>query len=211
MHSRTTIRLLIASFLLAGQTLMGCESSWERTYRLSEVAPARPAGSTVVLREVPWERLQGTLGDLHARRVSSDVHPDEWTAEQKQEAKATLLRGLQVSGDPSEVTILGRSEFRTTLPTRPDDGELESFARKMGATMVVWSSTYLGKVRTTVQEPVTSYSTGSDYGRGRDGRRRSSTYTENSTIWVPVSVDADEHAWAAYLLRVDAQAMDDAR
>lgn len=153
------------------------------------------------LREAAWDRLQATLAELQAERSASDVHPDEWPAERKAEANARLLRGLQVSADPAGVDVLGRSAFHTTRPTRPDDGELERFARKIGATMVVWSGTYLGRVLTTEREPVTEYSTATRHYRDKKGKWRSETYTVNSTIWVPVTVEADEHAWVAYFLR----------
>lgn len=196
------MKRLIPCFTGLMLTLVGCTSTWENMYTpVGERAPALPADAAVTLREVPWERVQATLGELEKERAASDVHPDEWTDEQKGEAKTKLLRGLQVSADPAAVRVLGRSVFRSTERVQPNSGELEAFARKIGATMVVWSSTYLGKTEKIVQEPVSQYSTGTDRYRDDRGRRRTDSYTENSTLWVPVVVKADEHAWTAYFLR----------
>lgn len=193
---------LLAILLVGVAIFGGCETRWESAFR-STGAAMRPLekGALVTLREAPWDRLQATLAELQGERSASDIHPDEWPAERHAEAKARLLRGLQVSADPASVEVLGRSEFRTTHATRPDDGELEAFGQKIGATMVVWSSTYLGRVSTTQQEPVTEYSTATRHYRDRKGKWRSETYTDHSTIWVPVTVEADEHAWMAYFLR----------
>lgn len=196
------MKRLLVTIILAGVT--GCESKWQSAYRPSgPQASPLPPRTHVLLREVPWERLQAILQTLQDERIASDVHPDEWPADRRNAAHAELLRGLQISADPRTVRVLGRSEFRTTWPTRPDDGDLERFARSIGATMVAWSSTYLGKTLTTRQEPVTGYSTGSHPRRDHHGRWRSDSFSEHSTIWVPVTVEADEHAWVAYFLRED--------
>jgi hypothetical protein len=193
--------VLVGGLCLA--VLAGCEASpWERGYEASGAAsPPRGKGAPVVLREVPWERLRATLEELNAERIASDIHPDEWSGQQKEAAHARLLRGLQVSADPRTVEVLGRSAFNTTWAVRPGDGELEGFARSRGATMVVWSSTYVGKADVIEKEPVTGWSTGTDRHRGPDGKWRSETSTHDSTIWVPVAVQKDEHAWMAYFLR----------
>lgn len=177
----------------------GCgPSNWERTFTAQSTAPALLPADPVRMREVPWERVESALVQLDAQRAASDVPPEEWPADKKLAAKAELLRALQVSAPPEQVELLGRSAFRTTYRTDPADGELEALARKKGANLVVWSSNYLGKAQIVRDEPVTEWRTGSYYS-GRD--RRSRTYTENSTIWVPVVVEADEHAFMAYFLR----------
>lgn len=206
-------RSFIIGMLLVG--LLGAPacgpSAWERGFSGSgAVAPARAKNAPVTLREVEWDRLQKTLAELMAERVASDVDPEEWPREQKESAKARLLRCLRVSQDPASIEVLGRTDFRTTAPIRPDDGELEALARKVGATMVVWSSTYLGQTDEWRQEPVTEYRTTTVWtSRGGKKRPYASTYTETSTYWIPVVVRADEHAWVAYFLRdLDAIAAD---
>jgi hypothetical protein len=46
---------------------------------------------------------------------------------------------------------------------------------------------------------VTEWRSGSWSPRSSDGRSR--TFSENSTIWVPIVVQQDERAWMAYFLR----------
>lgn len=190
----------------------GCAAQpWASSFTPTDAsAPERRADAPVVRREVPWERLQQTLNELLQERIASDIHPDEWPAERKAAAKARLLKGLQVSEDSALVTVLGRSEFRSTSEVRTDDGGLDSFARRIGATMVVWSRTYLGRRQVTTHEPANEYTTVSRPFRDKRGHWRYDSYTEHSTIWVPVQVEADEHAWMAYFLRENEAVMRDA-
>jgi hypothetical protein len=160
---------------------------------------ALPAKQEVKIREVPWQRLDAALQELEEERAAADAPPDEWPADKSLAAEQKLLTALQVTADPSHVEILGRSTFRTTSETNPNSGELAAFARKVGADTVVWSSSYLGKAQIVRDEPVTEWRTGS----WSTGKRRSQTYTESSTIWVPVVVEGDEHAFLVYFLRTD--------
>ncbi len=192
--------------LLAG-VLSGCTPSpWQQNYKGSIEGPSTP-GSRVVVRTVPWERLQSALDEMRSEVAASDVHPDEWDAAKKLEHKARLLRGLQVSGAPDAVHVLGMSEFRTTHSVRPETDEgaqqLADTARKVGADMVVWSSRSLGKTDVVTDHPVSSWSTGSDYYRDPNdaNRRRSTSYTEHTTTWIPVRVTRDEYGFVAYFLR----------
>lgn len=182
----------------------GCgPSAWEARFEpASYTAAPREPDAPVQIREVPWETLDRALKEIQADVAASEVHPDEWPEDRKIATRAKLLRGLQVSGDASAIHVLGRSYFRTTEDVRPGDGELAAFARKVGATQVVWASTHVGRVDKVVQEPVTEYRSGwwSDYST-RDRRRpRGGSYSESSTTWVPIAVQADEYAFIAYFL-----------
>jgi hypothetical protein len=190
----------VSGTLLVGW-LAGCSSEWERAYSPAG-ASAAPlhAGQPLKIRDVPWQRLDVALYELEQERAASDAPPDEWPDEKKAAAKQKLLTALQVTADASSVEILGRSTFRTTWTTNPNDGELAAFARKIGADTVVWSSNYLGKAQVVRDEPVSEWRSGS-WSTGPDGRRRSDTFSENSTIWVPIVVEADENAFVAYFLR----------
>jgi len=186
---------------LAGGVMGSCSTSpWQSEYVAAgtPIAAAEYRGA-VRVREVPWERVQQTLTVLQKEWAESDVPPDEWSDAQKLERKAKLLRGLQVTSDPRSVEVLGRSEFRTTDRLRPDDGELMAFAKKIGATSVVWSSIYMGKTDVVRNEPVTEYRTGSHDRWNGGGNSR--TFSETSTVYVPIVVKADERAWVAYFLR----------
>lgn len=186
--------------------LTGCTSSaWQSAYegeqpaRLREATPE--ARARVVIREVPWERIEQVRRELQAEVAASDTHPDEWPADRREAVRAKLLRGLQVSESASAIDILGRSEFSSTDTVRPDDGSLAEWAARIGASRVVWSSRYVGKADKIVSEPVWTHTSGSDSFPRASGRRRWSSYSENSTTWVPVVVQADQTAWVAYFLR----------
>lgn len=149
------------------------------------------------VREVDWKRLIDGLEELKEAEARSDVPRGQWPESRQREHKAAFLRTLQVTGEPKGVHILGRTEFRTTAPLKPQlDSDLRRFARKIGANEVVWARFYLGKTEEIVREPVTTYTTGTDF-----SRRGSDAYSESSTSWVPVVVDADEFEYAAYFLR----------
>lgn len=185
--------------------LAGCGPSiWEARFEpTSFTASPLEKDAAVQIRQVPWETLDRALRDIEADIAASDIHPDEWPAERKTAARAKLLRGLQVSADPEAVRVLGRSVFRTTDDVRANDGELAAFAREIGATMVVWSSNHLGLRERVVQEPVTEYRQGwwDDYsGRGRR-RPRGGSYSETTTTWVPLTVQADEYLFIVYFLQ----------
>ena len=210
MNTRTNIVLAaLAAAGIAGLGLGGCagESVWEQTFvGAPESSAATLAASTPVRpRSIPWERMQKTLTDLEHDAAMSDVHPDDWTAEQKQQAKAKLLRGLQFGGDPARTQVLGRCEFRTTETIRPDAADraaLEHFARKIGATDVAWSSKILGKTEKVENHPVTSNSTGNVWGSHRDRDRWwDDNFTQTTTTWVPMRVPADDTGFVAYFLR----------
>jgi hypothetical protein len=182
--------------------LAGCsQTPWESQFKRGEAA-AEPLNSStpVKLREVPWERVQHALSDIQDKLSKSDTHVDDWSQEEKTRLRGELLRGLQVATPPQNIEVLGRSEFRTTSGIRPGDGSLEAFARKLGATTVVYTSTYLGKAEAVRQEAVQSYRTGSHY-YDRNGTHRDSVLSESSIYWIPVAVQADEHGFIAFFLR----------
>lgn len=205
-HRRTSVSTLVSLVAVLGVSGMfgGCAASpWESSYNGVSLKGASLESTRVIVRDVPWERYESTQAKLESMRAQSDVHKDDWSEAKKNEYKALLLQGLQVQGDPAGVEILGSSMFRSTTPVRPNSGELSEFAASIGATRVVWASRGLGKRNVVVREPVWSYSTGSDLFRDQtDGSRRSSTYTESTTTWVPVVIEEDETAWVAYFIRM---------
>jgi hypothetical protein len=192
--------MLLRTTLLAAvlAILQGCSTNpWEREFAGVELATLEGGQTTVNVREVPWERLQKGLEELHQQAVASDVPESEWPEDRRAQARAHLLRTLQVSQDPAQVTVVGRSEFRTTTTLRPDrDANLVDLARKVGANEVVWSRRHLGTADTIIQEPVTTFSSGHGW-----SRRSRGSFSESSTTWVPVVVAADEYAYVAYFLR----------
>jgi hypothetical protein len=191
----------------AAQFMAGCasETVWERALeRGPEASPVNVSlANEVTVRQVPWERVDRTIRELEASYASSDIHPDEWTSEQKMAAKGTLLRGLQVSQPAASVRVLGRSYFRTTDSMPRSDADLRALGAKLGANMVVYSTRVLGKADKIVSEPVTSNTWGSGWRRDRDGDYRPDTYSESTTSWVPLRITADETGAVAYYLFVE--------
>ena len=183
--------------LLALAPLGACATAWKQHYEGEPPGSVEPSES-VTLREVPWARVDQMLRDIESARAASDTHPDEWPPERLAAEKATLLEGLQISEPPDDIEILGRSVFRSTTPLRPGDGSLASFARSIGADYAVWSSNYLGTKEIVQQEPVRS--TGF-YGSYRHDGRHGYYDPWGRTSFVPVVIEADEHAWVVYYLR----------
>ncbi len=192
----------ITSLLLAAAVFQGCSSTPSAWVQHYDGAPEGTYGPTesVTLREVPWSRLTETLEEIEAERADSDIHRDEWEPERAMQEQIELLRGLQISGDPEQMVILGRSAFRTVDQLDPDDGSLDEFARSIGADYALWSADLVGTRSVTRNRPVhhSGFSTGVGFGsRGRGfggGPWVGTTY-------VPVAVDADEYAWVVYYLR----------
>lgn len=190
--------------------MVGCASQtvWEKNLARSETSSGvvlvpLDKNAPVIVRDIAWDRLQTTLGEIEQARATSDVHVSEWTADQKAAEKARLLRGLQVSQNPQSVTVVAHSQFRTTDGLGDPRATLPEVARKMGANLVVYSTRVLGKTDKIVQEPVSSNRSGTVWYRDRDDRYRSDNYNEQQTTWVPVRVSADEVGAIAFFLRVD--------
>jgi hypothetical protein len=196
----TALMRVFIFLLLILSAASGCSTSlWEREYAGHRVTEPKPAPDAPVrLREVPWDRVDAAMQALRTKLAASDKHFDEWPADQKNNAKASLLTALQISEPADSITVLGRSDFRTTTPLKPNDGELEAFARKLGATTVVYSSTYLGKADRIVHE----WMMGSG-GWWDDPWHRDSSYlsSEMRTTSVPIRIQSDELAWRVFYLR----------
>jgi hypothetical protein len=211
-------RAIAAALLLAPLALLAACSPtiWERTFQPDPSAtialnpdgtlqplPAAEQPRDVLIREIPWERLDAVRADLRRDVASSDTHPDDWTPERRAAAHAALLKGLQITADPATITVLGLSEFRTTDTVRPPttDGSLAAFARRLGATRVVWASRYLGKADRVTHEPVTVFRDNHDwYWDGNERRYRPSAFPDRTTATIPLVIQTDESAWAAYFL-----------
>lgn len=188
----------IASLLPGGCTT----SPWQATYSAISTEPLSPT-TDARIRAVSWERLEPVLRELDAEAAKSDAPPEEWSADLRAQRQAKLLEALQVTRDAGSVEIIGRSAFKTTDRVEPDDGQLAALARQKGADLVVYSRSYLGKTEKIVSEPVTTYSSGSESWWGSDSRRRRRhvDFSETSTSWVPMKIQADEHFFVAYFLK----------
>jgi hypothetical protein len=188
--------------LLAALILTGCASSrWETEYVGVKAPGSGARAEPVEVRSVPWERVDATLKELDAEIAGSDVPAAYWSEERKADAHTKLMRGLQVKADPRTVVVLGRSEFATYDPMMPGSAggraELESFARKIGADAVVWSSHSLGITERLVDRPIYG-GRGELYGIDPAVR---ATYSDSETMWVPTRVSSERTAYLAFFLR----------
>lgn len=183
--------------------LAGCTTVWEESYRPISEIPKLSSGQKISIREVPWERMERAIEDSRQRIVESDRHPSEWSDEEQIAARADLLEALQVSNDPASVQVIGVSSFRTTDVVKPWDGSLVGFARKVGATHVVWADRYLGKAEAIVDRTI--YIDRLDFGDGidADGNPRDRFRSGTTTSTVPVVVNRDERGYTAFFLHID--------
>lgn len=191
------IRML--SILLFGAILGGCSSPWKDHYVGAPIGHYERVDDAVV-REVPWQRIDEALHFIDDQRAESDVHWSEWSRDDKFEEQGVLLKALQISVDPRDIIVLGRSVFRSTDEISPRDGSLKSFAESIGADYAIWSAHYVGKAERVVQEPVRR--SGISFGvHSGHGHHAHSTGVWDQTVYVPVVVEADEYAWVVYYLR----------
>jgi hypothetical protein len=162
-------------------------------------AASEPA--SVEIREIPWERMAQVLDEEAAALTAADEHPADWGEDRLLTHRAMLLNGLQVQGDPARIEIIGRSSFRGLGAVRPrgtDRADVERQARAVGADAVIVATTFLGRVDTIEDRPVTTFGFGGSYARGRyDGR----TGIRSGTTWVPVRAEADQIGVVAFFLR----------
>ncbi|RMH26470.1 MAG: hypothetical protein D6692_09230 [Planctomycetota bacterium] len=196
----TLARFAKSLSLLALLAISACTTTWQDHYRGVPAGVYEPTPE-VTLREVPWPRIDATLQSIRDKRAASDTHWDEWTSEQKLEEQAELLSGLQISEDPQDIIVLGRSVFRSTDRLRPDDGSLAKFARSLGADYAVWSAHYIGTKEVVQQEPVYESGWSSRGYRDSHGHYRRDFVPWDRTVFVPVVVEADEYVWVVYFLR----------
>lgn len=197
-----------AAMSLVMVALCGCTTGgqWTNHYqpevlgRVEGTGPVLGEQDAVEIREVAWERMEAAL-NVERRGGLGDIHPRDWTDDIRSTEREALLRELQVT-DPGATTILGRATFASTeVATKK---ELLAKARKVGANRVIVSTRPLGQREVIRDEPVTTTSSGTRWSsrRDRDGRYRHESYSETSTTYVPVVVDADLIQYAAYFLRV---------
>lgn len=199
-------RLNIAAMLLIPLFMMGCAANpWEKNFEPNPglAVKAWPATESVQVREVEFERLQKYAGDEKRLRVESTTNPADYSPQQRADAKNRLLETLQLKERGDEIEVLGWSEFSDNDRLDIRSSPLSSFGKSIGADYVVVASQYLGKVSTTIERPMTTYSTG--YITTVPGRagRRGYTRTESiqSTTWVPMNVIEDHFLYTAAFLR----------
>lgn len=190
--------VLLAVLPLAG----GCASQWEKHFPATEGFADRQTAAVerVEIRTVPFERIRKYEEDERQLQIDSPVAPADWDASQRREAKARLLRALQLQAEPDQVDVLGWSDFHTTQ--EPGLDSLRQFARKLGSDVVVVAEAPAGQVTTIQQQPVHSDQQG--WVTPIDRRRRYAGgyfYSDRSTTWVPIAVTENQTYYQAFFLR----------
>lgn len=192
--------------ILACLTACATGGEWSNHYqpevlgRVEGTGPVLGEQDDIDIREIAWDRMEAAL-NVERRAGLGDVHPRDWSDEARAPERMALLRELQVP-DSTAAMILGRATFASTEVATKE--QLLDKARKVGANRVIVSTRPLGQREVIRDEPVTTTSTGTRWSnrRDRDGRYRHESYSETSTTYVPVVVDADLVQYAAYFLRV---------
>jgi hypothetical protein len=187
-------------FFLVAIFSCGCATNpWQKSFQPNPLLEGQkfPPAESVQVRNVEFERLQRYSAQEKKIRVESTTSPADYTPEERAAAKDRLLEALQMRERGDEIEVLGWSEFESTQQLDSRSSMLSDFAKGIGADYVVVSSEYLGRVMTTVDRPLTTYS--HVYAWGRRGHAYPLSYSD--TTWVPMNVMEDRFLYTAAYLR----------
>lgn len=201
--------LLCVLVVLSSFLLLGCEATaWESGFEpevggivVGQKGSPEQIGN-VKIQRVPWERMETALRERADALAKSDLPRDQWTSREADPLKASILKQLQITSDPSTIDIIGLSRFTTVEFGKPDFQELAEFATKVGATKVSWASRPAGKADKVTRETVfiDHWESGAEYDPAT-GRYRRSIWPERATAIVPIVVQADATEFVAFWLR----------
>ncbi len=204
-HARTL--LLGPALAITALTLTACATSpWRANFEPEPgVTPLAPIPSdVVVVRPAPFERIDEALLAFERAWSESDTYWEDWPEHEKRAHADRLIDALQLPGGSDRWTILGASRFTSFNAIDPDAGDLRRFASDIGADHAIWSSYDLGRSERVIDRPVHYPSWHYSYGRfGHDGYGGYDGYGGgfgSHTVWVPVTIEADETLWMAYFL-----------
>jgi hypothetical protein len=182
--------------------LVGCASPWEQNFQINPTLESKFSPTDrVELRDVEFARLERYEKTEQKLRTESTTAPADYTSEQRESAKNRLLEALQLKDRGDEIEIIGWSRFADTTVLDLHGKELETFAKKVGADVVVSTSVFTGQVNRVVDYPLTSYSNYYTTFSGPRGRQRTFTSAGHSTVWVPTPVTEDQYFYEAVFLR----------
>lgn len=174
---------------------------WQQAYRAEPglAAPASPMNQrSLRVREVPWQRLAPALDAQHEAEVASDVPPDQWPVEKRATLQEGLLRQLQFP-QPQRVELLGRSLFVTTSFAALSPGELDSFARRIGADEAVYATRDMGTAERIDREWV--FYDRFDNSLYHDAGSRRSVFPDRTASSVPVVRLVPQTQFAIFWIR----------
>jgi len=193
MHKRIAYLLVLPLVVLLGG---GCQTSnnWREFYQ-------RPSANTKAVQFTSREEVQVRVAKLQQFKeawASMDKYlderklaPEDMTPADGKAQRQIELDALRVREDAQSLARLGHSVFTSSNPGRPDDPGLVSFAKSIGADIVVIATEFAGVKQGYERVPVTSYTTSNAtanaWGSGGYARGTASgdSYT---TSYVPVPV-----------------------
>jgi hypothetical protein len=192
MSLRILARTTVITFLFLLST--GCVSSpWEHGYKpTAALSKIRFTPTTQpAIRTVEFERVREFVADDAKRRAASDVAVEDETPQMKLERRGRLLKAFRVPEKPEDVVVIGTAEFGLYVNLDPKTGDLDAFAKKIGADYAAVAIGYLGPVNTVEYMPSTTYGssfgTATAYGSGGSVTAYSQTNT-TATTYEPVQV-----------------------
>lgn len=192
-------RILCLTLLPVTGALGACASSpWRANFEPEPGAgPLAPIpADVVVVRPAPFERVDDALRDFERAWADSDTYWEDWPEDERRLHTDNLISALQLPGASDHWELIGRSRFTSFDPLDPEDAGLRDFAADIGADHAIWTSYYVGKTERVVDRPVHYPSWHYRHGRRGHGGFGGGT----TTVWVPVSVEADETLWMAFFL-----------
>lgn len=203
---RITIAFLAALCILS--TLAGCTSSngWRQFYQPSRSQSPISIGprDTVEVRVASISQFADAGNALRAYYDQRRMAPEDGSAEDGRATRQLLLDALRVPLSANSTAILGFSGFNSSEAARPDDPNLLSFAKSVGADIVVIGWEYAGQRTGYTSVPVMSntYSnaTATAYGRGGMATAYASGYSNTMTM-VPVQTTIDQWTTVAWFIR----------
>ncbi len=204
--------LRVAALGIVAALVAGCaQSGWVQYYKASPKLAGTQFKPTdqVDVRVVEVERLKAYNEQERKLDAESKVAPEDRSPEQRREARGRLLEAIRLREDPSQIAVLGWSDFNSPRIEDPHSGVLARFAQSKGADYVIVTSIDLGEHEEVHAVPMTSYSSASAYGSayGPGGSVYANAYgSGTTTTFVPMRMMV--HRWgyyAIYLRKVRAE------
>ncbi len=151
----------IVTVLALATVCSGCSGPWGKFYQpTSSGAENFPPTARAQVRYVPIERVNNYLHEMNDNVVNSNQSVYEMDEAGRNAVRSQVLEMLQLPERADTAKVLGFSVF--VLPARhaidPQNGQLERFARSIGADYAIWSSGDAGTADRINMVPVTSNS-----------------------------------------------------
>lgn len=125
----------------------GCGGPWAKFYQpMSTLAPGYPSTQNAQVRRLPPERYVDFMQRMHKEDAENSVAKEDWTPEQRKQRRNEVMDMLQFSQHGGDTQIIGLTDFTIGEACDPTDGQLEGFARSIGANYAIWTVVDAGTV-----------------------------------------------------------------